>query len=145
MELSLFLARLLSVCGVKLVRRMGLRPRFRPFGRLCLSRYALRRLASLSIFLLNPAFSFFCSFIASRFRRRRISSMPSLPRRMTWKQSRTMTALGNTAFAMAPMLFDKSIVMLVPFRRISSGSISLFITSDGFVPFIMAMTVCFLP
>ena len=45
-----------------------------------------------------------------------------------------------------PMLFDRSIVISATFRRISSDSnISFFITSDGFVPFIMAMMVWFSP
>ena len=57
-----------------------------------------------------------------------------------------ITALGNADFAMDPMLFDRSIVISATFRRIPSGNnISFSMTSDGFVPFIIAMTVCFPP
>ena len=57
-----------------------------------------------------------------------------------------ITVFGNADFAMAPMLFDRSIVISATFRRISSGNnISFSMTSDGFVPFIIEMTVCLPP
>ena len=64
-RLSTLVSSLLRVDGTKRAeRRIGLRPRFFPFGRLCVLRYAFRCLANRSSFFLNSAFSFFCSLIA---------------------------------------------------------------------------------
>lgn len=50
----------------------------------------------------------------------------------------------TTAFAMAPILFDKSIVMSLTFSRFSSGNcLNTVITLDGFVSFTMVIIVCF--